>query len=169
MPNRDYIEGRENFRNAGDIDAYLIQKKKDFLANLENCMREQRMFFTQEITSEVLDFIRNNPEIGGGRREGKIIYETKIPYQTKHYLATTNPTLKRYYACHCPWAREAIKSGNVKISPMLCYCSGGFHKKGWEVIIKQPLKVEVLESVLGGAGRCRFAIHLPESALQSTK
>ncbi len=169
MPERDYIEGREKFRQAGDIDAYLNQKKKDFLANLEACQREGRPFFTQEITTEVLDFVRKNPEMGGGMREGNIVYETKIPYMAKQYLAETNPTLRRYYACHCPWARYAIKNGNVKITPVLCYCSGGFHKKGWEVIFKQPLKVEVLESVLGGGDCCRFAIHLPEEALKKIK
>jgi len=61
----------------------------------------------------VLDFVRSDPEMGGGRREGNVIYETKIPYMTKLYLAETDPKLKRYYACHCPWAREAIKNENV--------------------------------------------------------
>jgi hypothetical protein len=107
--------------------------------------------------------------MGAGKREGNIIYETKIPYMAKQYLAETDPTLKRFYACHCPWARYAIKNGDVKIAKNLCYCSGGFMKKSWEVIFKQPLKVEILESALNGDENCRFAIHLPEKALAAKK
>ena len=169
LPERDYLEGRGKYRQAGDIDTYLRQKKEGFLAQLEDFRREGRMFFAQEITAEVIKLVRNNPEMGAGRREGNIIYETKIPYMAKQYLAETDPTLKRYYACHCPWARDAIKNGDVKIARNLCYCSGGFMKKSWEVIFKQPLKVEVLESVLSGGELCRFAIHLPKEALAGKK
>ncbi len=138
------------------------------MARLEECRREGRPFFAQEITSEVLDFVAGEPEMGAGRREDCIIYETKIPYMAHRYLNTNDPTLKRYYACHCPWAREAIKDGSVKPARLLCYCSGGFHKKSWEVIFGQPLRVDVLESILNGDERCRFAIHLPEGRHPTT-
>ena len=80
------------------------------------------------------------------------------------YLATTDPVLKRYYYCHCPWAREAIKAGNVHLTATFCNCSGGFHKKPFEAAFGQSLKVEVLESAIKGDMRCRFAIHLPVEA-----
>ncbi len=38
-------------------------------------------------------------------------------------------------------------------------------KKPWEVIFEGPLEAEVLESVLQGDLRCRFAIHLPAGAI----
>ena len=161
LPDEHFLSEREEFRQAGDIDAYLRQTKEAFVARLEACQREGRLFFAQEITAEVLDFVRSDPEMGGGQREGNTIYETKIPYMAKQYLAETDPTLRRYYACHCPWARDAIKNGDVKLAEVFCQCSGGFHKKSWEVISERPLKVEVLESVLKGDSRCRFAIHLP--------
>jgi hypothetical protein len=164
LPDEYFLPERERFRQTSDIDAYLRQKKEAFVARLEECQQEGRLFYAQEITAEVLDFVRSDSEMGSGRREGKIIYETKIPYMTKQYLVETNPTLKRYFACHCPWAREAIKNGNVKLAGIWCQCSGGFHKKPFEVIFEQPLKVEVLESVLLGDTRCRFAISLPEEA-----
>lgn len=162
LPDEAYLPEREKYRQAGGIDAYLCQAKEAFVAELEACYREGRLFFAQEITQDVLDFVRSDPEMGGGRREGAIVYETKIPYMTKQYLAATDPTLKRYYACHCPWARDAVKDGNGELAEVFCYCSGGFHKKALEVIFEQPLKVEVLESILKGDTRCRFAIHLPE-------
>jgi hypothetical protein len=105
--------------------------------------------------------VRSDPEIGGGRRIGNIVYETKIPFMTKQYLAESDPTLKRYFYCHCPWAREAVKSGE-KVAPIFCNCSAGFHKKPWEAALSQKIRVDVLESVLQGDSRCRFAIHLPK-------
>jgi hypothetical protein len=162
LPDEYFLHEREKFRQAGNIDAYLQQRKEAFMAELEKCQREGRLFFAQEISEEVLDFVRNDLEMGGGRREGNIIYVTKIPYMTKLYLAETDQRLKRYYACHCPWAREAVKDGNVQLTEIFCQCSGGFHKKPLEVILERPLKVEVLESVLKGDIRCRFAIYIPE-------
>jgi predicted hydrocarbon binding protein len=46
-----------------------------------------------------------------------------------------------------------------------CYRSGGFHKKTWELIYQQPIKVEVLESDAQGDDGCRFVIQLPESTV----
>jgi hypothetical protein len=129
---------------------------------LEQLMVEGRLFFSQEICPEVVEFVRGDPEISQGVREGSIIYVTKIPYMKKEYLAETDPQMKRYYACHCPWARESLQAGEKTVSAKFCQCSGGFHKKPWEVIFGQPLHADVLESVLQGDLRCRFAIHLPE-------
>ena len=165
LPDEYFLHEREKYRQAGGIDAYLQQRKNAFLAELETCQREGRLFFSQEITPDVLQFVSSEPEMGGGRREGNIIYEVKIPYQTKQYLAVSDPTLKRYYGCHCPWARTAIKDQDVQPAESFCYCSGGFHKKPWEVIFERPLRVEVLESILKGDERCRFAIYLPPEAL----
>jgi hypothetical protein len=161
LPDEYFLHEREKFRKVNDFDGYLIQRKEAFLSELDKCLQEKKLFFAQEVTQEVIDFVRNDPEMGGGRREGNIIYETKIPYMAKQYLAEFDPILKRYYACHCPWVREAIKNGDVKLVENFCYCSGGFHKKPFEVIFERPLKVEVLESIIRGDIRCRFAIHLP--------
>ena len=154
-----FLEERGKLRRAGDIDAYLHQRKEAFVAQLEGCLREGRLFYAQEITPEVVEFVRRDPEMGGGKREGEVIYETKIPYMTAKYLTETDPTLKRYYACHCPWARDAIRKGDVQLAETFCQCSGGFHKKPLEVALGRSLKVDVLESALRGDMRCRFAIH----------
>lgn len=157
----DYAEERAIFQSCASVDEYLVKRKQKFMEQMETCQREGRLFFAQEVTDEVLDFIRNEPEMGGGARVGNIVYETKIPFLTREYLAESDPMLKRYYYCHCPWAREAVKSGE-KVAPIFCNCSAGFHKKPWEGALGQKIEVEVLESVLKGDDRCRFAIHLPE-------
>jgi hypothetical protein len=162
LPDEDYAKDRELYQSSHNVDEYLAQRKQRFIEQLEACQREGHLFFAQEITPEVLDFVRSQPEMGGGRRIGNIVYETKIPYLTREYLAEPDPTLKRYYYCHCPWAREAVKSGE-QVAPIFCNCSAGFHKKPWEAALGQKIQVEVLESVLKGADRCRFAIHLPQA------
>lgn len=165
LPDRYFASERRRYKRSDDIDHYLRKKHRAFVRELKKCRREDRLFFAQEITDEVVAFVESDPEIESGRREGEVIYVSKIPYQAKQFLAETDPTLKRYYACHCPWAREAIKSGDSPLATDLCYCSGGFHKKPWEVIFRQTLQVEVLESVLRGDTRCRFAIFLPPEAV----
>jgi hypothetical protein len=165
LPDRYFRGEKQKYQKAQDIAEYLKKRHQSFVERLKECQRQGQLFFVQEITDEVVVFVQEDLEIGGGRREGNIVYETKIPYMTKQYLAESNPTMKRYYACHCPWVREAIRRGDVRLFEDFCSCSGGFHKKPFEVIFGQTLKVDVLESVLKGDERCRFAIHLPEGAL----
>jgi predicted hydrocarbon binding protein len=52
---------------------------------------------------------------------------------------------------------------------MFCQCSAGFHKKPYEIIFGQPVKAEVLESVLKGDDICRFAIYLPDTEVNNKK
>jgi hypothetical protein len=162
LPDEYYVKERDLYLSSEDVDDYISHKKRRFVEQLEACQREERLFFAQEVTDEVLDFVRNEPEIGGGVREGHIVYETKIPFNTRDYLAETDPNMKRYHYCHCPWAREAVRTGEP-VAPIFCNCSAGFHKKPWEAALGQKVKVDVLESILNGDMRCRFAIHLPET------
>jgi hypothetical protein len=58
---------------------------------------------------------------------------------TKQYLTETDPMLKRYYYCHCPWAREAVKNSE-KVAPIFFNCSSGFHKKPGTVLLVKRSK-----------------------------
>jgi hypothetical protein len=163
LPDNYFLGEREKYIKYGDIDIFLEKKHQALVRWLKKCQRNGELFFSQEITDEVVQYVKDHPEIESGVREGNILYVSKIPYNAKKYLAETDPTMKRYYACHCPWAREAVKTGAIHMNPVFCYCSGGFSKKPWEVIFRQTLQVELLESVLKGDFRCRFAVHLPEN------
>jgi hypothetical protein len=162
LPNEDFIDERGKYISSAHIDDYLSKKHQEFVQELQKCQQDGTLFFAQEINDEVIEFVKDHPETECGVREGNLLYITKIPYNAKQYLAETDPTLKRYYACHCPWAREAIKNGNIRLNAVFCNCSGGFSKKPWEVIFGQTLQVDLLESVLKGDYRCRFVVHLPE-------
>ncbi len=77
----------------------------------------------------------------------------------KQYLAETDPVLKRYYACHCPWARDAVKDGNVALEEVFCYCSGGFHKKAlgdlWAASEGGSARVDTQETLAAGLSTSR--------------
>jgi hypothetical protein len=160
-----YLGDRDKYAESENIDAYLERKGNEFIAQLVKIRDEGSLFFTQPIIDEVIEFVDGHPEIRQGVREGNVLYEAKIPYMAREYLAETDERLKRYYYCHCPWVRESLKQDDVAVSPTFCLCSAGFHKKSWDVIFGQSLKAEVVESVLKGDRWCKIAIHLPDEAL----
>jgi len=161
LPDSAFVQERERYCQIGNFDRFLEIKRQEFIAELEQLRDGGTLFFGQEITDEVVAFVRGDLEISQGVRRGNILYVTKIPYRTKEYLVETDPQRKRYLCCHCPWVRESLRQPEGPVSATFCRCSAGFHKKAWEVIFGQPLETEVLESVLQGDLRCRFAIHLP--------
>jgi len=167
LPKEYYDQGqREKYLAATNIDEYLEQKRDTFIGQLEKHRDESTPFFNQEIDDQVVQWMKDNPGTGSAKRVGDALIHTKIPFLTKKYLAETDERMKRYYACHCAWAREAIKTGENEVSPTFCYCSGGFTVKPWEIAFDQPLEVEMLESALQGDMKCTFRIPLPKEVLK---
>lgn len=158
-----FIDGREKYKKAGSIDEFLKVKSDDLITELTRIKDENDYFFTQPINEEVIDWLKADPRIGRGIRQGNKILHTKIPFMAIEYLAESDEDKKRYYYCHCPWARESLVQEDVEVTGTFCNCSAGFHKKEWEVILEQPLKAEVVESVLDGDLQCTIAIHLPDN------
>ena len=158
---RDFRKGeREKFLKAGSIDEYLREKRASAIAELEKHRDEGTLFFNQYITDDAVNFVKSRPDVLSGERRGNTIYHTKIPYMVQEYLDATDDKMKRYYACHCAWARESILQGD-EVSSDFCYCSGGFTKQPWEAALDQHLEVELVKSVLRGDNECSFIIHLP--------
>jgi hypothetical protein len=96
------------------------------------------------------------------KREGTIIYVTKIPFNPKKYEAATTEDEKRRAYCHCGW----VKATKEPISKTFCFCGSGWYKTLWEGILETPVKVEVITTVASGDTDCTFAIHLPTSLIQ---
>jgi hypothetical protein len=164
-PREEFLSDRRAFLASKSIDDYLERRHREFTDLLSRHMREETLFYTQEIDEAVLEYIRSNPiEV----REGDMIQITKIPYMTKEYLREKDERKKRYYYCHCPWARESIMSG-IEIPPGFCYCSAGHAKRPWDVIFEQPVQAEVLETVLKGDMVCRFSIRIPKEYQQTSQ
>lgn len=154
---------REKFLKSKNINNFLEQKHKDFIAELETHLKNGTLFFTQEITKEVLEYVKADPYIESGVREGAKIIVKKIPHMAKEYLAGEDAQQKRYYYCHCPWVKEALRGSDKPVSPVFCNCSAGFYRAYWEIVFDQPVRVDVLESLLKGDPICKFAVHIPET------
>jgi effector-binding domain-containing protein len=91
-------------------------------------------------------------------RKGNVIYTTKIPYNLEGYKnAKTLDEKKRNY-CHCSLVRDHWDEG---ISATFCNCSAGWYRQIWEGILKKPVRIEILKTLLKGDDTCEFAIHLP--------
>ncbi len=99
-----------------------------------------------------------------GIKKGNTIIATKIPKSAnlKKYILETDYEKKKEYYCHCPRIREILKTSET-IPVIYCYCGTGFYKGIWEEILQEPVKVELLASVLAGDETCTIAIHLPVS------
>jgi hypothetical protein len=87
------------------------------------------------------------------------IVAVKMPFELQEYLGTEEAAGKRYHYCHCPRVREVIRTGEAEISQTYCYCGAGFYKRIWEIITQDPVRVEVLETVLHGDDECKIAIY----------
>ncbi|MBD3235187.1 MAG: hypothetical protein GF330_00595 [Candidatus Eisenbacteria bacterium] len=158
-PRRD--AGRRVHFSLSSLDAHLEEQRAARLAELEEAQTHGRLWFTQPVTPEVIAFVRSEPEIASPVRRGHTLYKTKIPYMTHDYLQATEAHERNYSYCHCPWVRDALRSGAAQVPPIWCNCSTACIKRPYETLLGQPLAAEILESVLRGDARCRFAIHLP--------
>jgi hypothetical protein len=142
------------FQSLGDIDRFLDAKRAERDALLARLRDRDELWYTVAITDAVLEYVKSDPEMEVGHRDGEKIYISKIPYNADRYLRETDPTVKRYFACHCPLVRQAILDGR-SISPEVCHCSLG-HASHYLAGIGRAYRGEVLESAVRGDLRCRF-------------
>ncbi len=167
IPPAAFSGERERFLAASSIDAYLADKHARAVAELERHLAEGRIWYEQRITRRVVEYVRANPEVLGGVREGGRILFTKIPYAPDEWLGETDSARKRYLACHCPLARESVAGRGPRVKAIFCNCSAGFEKLPFGAAFGVEPDVEVLESVLTGDDRCRFSIAIPEECRQA--
>lgn len=158
--NRHDQAEKEKYKQYGSIDEFLDAKRQERDVMLTKLRDKDELWYTVVIDDEVLEFVRSDPEMEGGRRDGNKIFITKIPYNAVRYLLESDPKLKRYFACHCPLLREAILN-DQPISPEVCNCSLG-HASHYLAGLGLELNGEVLESAVKGDTRCRFVFYLPE-------
>jgi hypothetical protein len=80
-------------------------------------------------------------------KDGDILYQ----YYTPH--AFTPPM-----RCYCSLLRGLPKDTTISLT--YCHCSKAFVQRLWENVLEQPVKVELLQSVVSGDSECKFAIYL---------
>ncbi|MBN1149457.1 MAG: GyrI-like domain-containing protein [Anaerolineales bacterium] len=97
-------------------------------------------------------------------REGDILYVTKNPVDPEGHRNAQSEVEKRAAYCHCGMMRAAILA-QARVSPTFCYCGAGWYTRLWQGILGQPVRIELLRSVMQGDEDCTFAIHLPQDVL----
>ncbi len=162
IPAAAFADAAKRFAEEPDIDKFLREHHARAVAVLEEHAGSGEIWYEQVITPEVVNFVRANQEILSAVREGHTLYATKIPYDPDGFLRERDPDRKRYLACHCPLARESLASGRSDIPGIWCYCSAGYEKVLFDTLFGEPAEVTVLETLLNGDDRCRFAITIPE-------
>ena len=164
-----YVKGHDMFQKSHDIDELLKFKHQTLVDNLTKHYEANSLFFTQLVTKEVLEFVRNDQKISAGIRDGNRIFMKKIPYMTSLALSETDTRKRNYYVCHNPMIREALLEEDQPIDPIFCNCSGGFIKNYWEAVLECPVDVELIDSVIKGGKFCEFAVHLPAEIVEKTE
>lgn len=162
IPREAMLEEKAFFDAAPSLETYLKERHQRKVAELQKHMEENRVWFEQIITPDVVDFVASNQEVLSGLVKDQWLYVTKIPFDTKGFLEAEDDNQRRYHVCHCPFVREGLKTGTLDVNKNWCYCSAGFAKYPFEVIFDQPLDVELLETPLKGDLKCRFRIKLPQ-------
>ena len=151
---------KEFYENSASLEDYLKEMHQRKVEELQSYCDRNAVWYEQIITQDVVDFVASNQEILSAKKEGNKLYVTKIPFDIVNYLKETDPIKKSYYACHCPFARESVISGGKAVDSEWCYCSGGFAKFPFEVVMDRELKVKLLKSALDGDEICRFEIDM---------
>jgi len=155
FPEQRLLLLRKEYQKTKDVDSTQRKLREIFKLDLKKSLK-----LDDKTINDILSW---NWGIAGVKEENKII-ATKIPFEIKKYLEETDPQKKRYYYCHCPRIREAIRLHNPRISRTYCYCGAGFYKDLWEKILQRPIEVEVIQTVLEGNDVCKIAIQLPPNS-----
>jgi hypothetical protein len=161
VPRETFAEERARFLELGDVDEFIHDHHERFIRQLEDLRDRGQLYFEQPVTDDVIEYVRATPTCTPGVREGSVVRQTKIPYQADEYLHERDEVRRRYLACHCPWVRESLLDPEVAVSPRFCQCSAGFEKQMWDAVLDEPVRADVVRSVLGGDEICEFAVHLP--------
>jgi len=152
-PVEDLQDVKEAYQSSGNLDLAV------------EMLQEKFIHFTREILGLEEELIAEINSLGwglAGRRDGNTIIATKIPKSgfLVDYFNEADPEEKRRLYCHCPRVREGVGL-EPALPEIYCYCGAGFYQGIWEEILGEPVRVEVLESVMSGGDVCKIAIHLP--------
>jgi len=161
---RTFKESDKKNLTLDDVDILIDELNTKFFNTLKECHKSGKLFFNQKIDDTVIKEFETGKWFM--RREGSKIILVKNPYIMGKYLAETDSKMKRYYACHCPWARQSILKDKT-VSKSFCYCSFGHDKYELESAFGRSLDGRVICSVLEADSlQCIFEVDIPSDILE---
>lgn len=161
-----FLWAREKFLEYNDMDAFCFAMRAETLEAFARAASSGEFYHGQPVDASVVQFVKEQPYLLYGARENNTIVAIAIPCETRKYLKETYMRRKRYYACHCQFARRSILQEEGAVSKTLCNCSLGHTKIFWEAALDAQLDGEVVSSVLGDGLLCRFVIYLPDEIMK---
>jgi effector-binding domain-containing protein len=94
-------------------------------------------------------------------RRGNVLYMRKNPFNPEGYAKASTPAERRTAYCHCSFVHPYLDEVPARLSPTFCYCGAGWYRRLWEGILKQPVRIEHVETLLKGNDQCTLTITLP--------
>ncbi|MHA1924837.1 MAG: GyrI-like domain-containing protein [Candidatus Thorarchaeota archaeon] len=131
---------------------------------LEDIQRFKEIFQDSQNIDKVLEVYGEDlPWLEKPYRDGTILYTSKPPANREAYdkAVTRDEIIKA--ACFCPIVQAALE----KMPRTFCYCGAGWAEQLWSEVVGQSVKVEIIETVVDGGRMCKFAVHLPKSAIKA--
>jgi effector-binding domain-containing protein len=131
---------------------------------LEDIQRFKEIFQESQDIDKVLEVYGEDlPWLEKPYREGRILFTSKPPANREAYdkAATQEELVKA--ACFCPIVKAALE----KMPRTFCYCGAGWAEQLWSEVVGLSVKVDIVETVVDGGRMCKFAVHLPESAVKA--
>jgi len=166
MPAAAYADEKAAYEAATTIDEWLAGMHGRLVATLSKHAADGTLWYEQRITPPVVEWIKAHPEVQVGVRDGEFIYVSKIPYDVDRWLVSPDPGERRRLACHCPLAASSITAEAAGVPAAWCACSAGYEKFKFDVVFGTETECRVVESVLAGAPRCRFAVRIPPDKMK---
>ena len=157
-PKENLTDVRALYRETGDLDAvqYMLQER------FENFLIK-----TLELEGSLVDEIVKRGWGLAGVRQGNTIIATKIPKSgnlVEYFNESGSRQAARALYCHCHTRERVAPMAERRVRtalPHLLLLRHGILRGLWEEILDEPVRVEVLESVLQGHDVCKIAIYLP--------
>jgi hypothetical protein len=159
IPKENMLKEKALYDKAPSLEVYLKERHKRFVDTLQEHKDKNTVWFEQSISQEAVDYVKSNQQLLSAELKDQSLFITKIPYSFDDYLNADSIVEKKYHACHCSFVKEAILD-DTAIDFNWCYCSAGFAKFPFEVILDQDLEVTLLKSPLKGDTTCQFQIDL---------
>jgi len=95
-------------------------------------------------------------------RTGTLLVSSKAPRDPAALEAASTREGRMRAACFCPVIREMLDRG---MPESFCFCGAGWVRQQWEAVLRRPVRVRVLESLLRGDDRCTFSLDLAEGVM----
>jgi len=141
---RKKLLGIQNLMNILDESLHWKTRRELMQSCGRRCICDSTLKMAVRLQKKAKDLdelleLMNQSHIGGGhlRLEGNTIHA-------------------EYHRCYC----GSVSNTEIPFSSTYCHCSCGWYRQLFETVLKKPVTVELLGSIIQGDDRCRFLIHI---------